>query len=119
MRADDRRAHGAASLHCAVGWAEDAGADAGSGAECWNERDTLARVTRPPELLPAYGWRARIGFLQPGGANPHHPYEFYMLAPDGLSITLISLHSVDDEALESCYRKGRTTVSRAPGKPIW
>ena len=54
-------------------------------------------MSRPPEYLPAYGWRARIGFLQPGGANPHHPHEFYLLAPDGVSITHISLHSVEDE----------------------
>jgi maleate cis-trans isomerase len=54
-------------------------------------------MTAAAALLPAYGWRARIGFLQPGGANPHHPHEFYMMAPDGVSITLLSLHSVDDE----------------------
>jgi maleate cis-trans isomerase len=46
--------------------------------------------------MPAYGWRASIGFLQPGGANPHHPHEFYMMVPDGVAIHLISLHSVDD-----------------------
>jgi maleate isomerase len=57
-------------------------------------------VTQPHELLPAYGWRARIGFLQPGGANPHHPHEFYMMVPDGVSISLISLHSVDDPPTE-------------------
>jgi maleate cis-trans isomerase len=46
--------------------------------------------------LPAYGWRARIGFLQPGGVNPYHPHEFYLMVPDGVSITLLSLHSVED-----------------------
>ena len=53
-------------------------------------------MARPPELAPAYGWRASIGFLQPGGVNPHHPHEFYMIVPDGVAIHLISLHSVDD-----------------------
>ena len=61
-----------------------------------NDRDTLRRVTHPHALLPAYGWRASIGFVQPGGANPHHPHEFYMMVPDGVSMHLISLHSVDD-----------------------
>jgi len=75
-------------------------------------RDTLARVTWPPQLLPAYGWRARIGFLQPGGANPHHPHEFYMLAPDGVSITLISLHSVEDDPMEFLSQASLDTVMR-------
>ncbi len=57
-------------------------------------------MTAPAELLPAYGWRARIGFLQPGGANPHHPHEFYLMVPEGVSITLIPLHSVEDPPTE-------------------
>ena len=77
-----------------------------------NDRDTLPRVTHPHELLPAYGWRASIGFLQPGGANPHHPHEFYMMVPDGVSINLISLHSVDDPPTEFLSQASLDLVMR-------
>jgi maleate isomerase len=77
-----------------------------------NYRDTLPRVTHPHELLPAYGWRAQIGFLQPGGANPHHPHEFYMMVPDGVSINLISLHSVDDPPTEFLSQASLDLVMR-------
>src|SRR5207302_8468004 len=66
----------------------------------------------PPELLPAYGWRASIGFLQPGGANPHHPHEFYMMVPDGVVIHLISLHSVDDPPTEFLSQASLDLVMR-------
>lgn len=65
-----------------------------------DDRGTLRRVTHPHELLPAYAWRASIGFLQPGGANPHHLHEFYMMVPDGVSTNLISLRSIDDQPTE-------------------
>src|SRR5262245_5373803 len=44
----------------------------------------------------AYGWRARIGFLMPAIANQNHPHEFYLMAPEGVSLTLVSLFSLDD-----------------------
>ncbi len=44
----------------------------------------------------AYGWRARIGFLQPGMANPNHPHEFYMIVPEGVTISIAGLRSYDD-----------------------
>jgi len=46
-----------------------------------------------------YGWRARIGIIQPG-FNPHHGHEFYMMVPDGVSMTLCPIHSVEDAPTE-------------------
>ena len=48
----------------------------------------------------AYGWRARIGFLQPRSGNPNHPHEFYLLAPEGVTISIVSLSSYDDPPSE-------------------
>lgn len=72
----------------------------------------MPRVTRPPELLPAYGWRASIGFLQPGGVNPFHPHEFYMMVPGGVAMHLISLHSVDDLPTEFLSQASLDLVMR-------
>jgi maleate isomerase len=69
-------------------------------------------VTGPAELLPAYGWRAAIGFLQPGGANPYHPHEFYLMVPDGVAIHLTSLHSVDDPPTEFLSQASLDLVMR-------
>jgi maleate isomerase len=52
-------------------------------------------MSRPPDPGPMYGWRARIGIIQPG-FNPHHAHEFYMMVPDGVSMSLTPIHSVED-----------------------
>ena len=39
----------------------------------------------------AYGWRARIGLLQPGVVSDTNPFEFYMMAPPGVQMVLTSL----------------------------
>ncbi len=44
----------------------------------------------------SYGWRARIGFIQPSAGNPNHPHEFYLLAPEGVTISLMGLRSLED-----------------------
>jgi maleate isomerase len=44
----------------------------------------------------AYGWRGRIGFLFPAVANQNHPHEFYLMAPEGVALTIVSLVSLDD-----------------------
>jgi maleate isomerase len=44
----------------------------------------------------AYGWRGRIGFLQPAMANPNHPHEFYLIVPEGVTISIASLRSYGD-----------------------
>jgi maleate isomerase len=48
----------------------------------------------------AYGWRARIGFIQPSMANPNHPHEFYLMVPDGVTISIASLRWYEDEPTE-------------------
>ena len=36
----------------------------------------------------AYGWRARIGMLQPTMASDTNPYEFYLMTPAGEQLVL-------------------------------
>jgi maleate isomerase len=38
-----------------------------------------------------YGWRARIGFITPSPGHENNAYEFYLMAPDGVTICLTSL----------------------------
>lgn len=50
----------------------------------------------------AYGWRARIGMLQPTRVSDTNPYEFYLMAPRGVQLVLTSMglpegHHGDDE----------------------
>lgn len=40
----------------------------------------------------AYGWRARIGFVTPSPGHENNGYEFYLMAPDGVTIVMTSLH---------------------------
>ncbi len=47
----------------------------------------------PVESYPGapYGWRARIGLLQPNMVSDNNPYEFYLMAPPGVQMVLTSL----------------------------
>jgi maleate isomerase len=47
-------------------------------------------------LGAAYGWRARIGFLQSSSGIDNHPFEFYLMAPEGVQLVMVSLRSLDD-----------------------
>ncbi len=38
----------------------------------------------------AYGWRARIGLMQPSGVAENNPYEFYLMAPPGVVLVVVS-----------------------------
>src|SRR5436853_1386621 len=38
-----------------------------------------------------YGWRARIGFITPTPGSENNPFEFYLMAPEGVTIVLTSL----------------------------
>jgi maleate cis-trans isomerase len=38
-----------------------------------------------------YGWRARIGFITPTPGAENNPFEFYLMAPEGVTIVLTSL----------------------------
>ncbi len=44
-----------------------------------------------PHPGAAYGWRARIGLLQPTMVSDTNPYEFYLMAPEGVQMVLTSL----------------------------
>ena len=39
----------------------------------------------------AYGWRARIGLVQSGPLAENNPYEFYLMAPPGVTIVITQL----------------------------
>ena len=49
-----------------------------------------------PALGAAYGWRARIGFMQSSSGIDNHPFEFYLIAPEGVQLVMVSLRSLDD-----------------------
>jgi maleate isomerase len=38
-----------------------------------------------------YGWRARFGLLQPTLVSDNNPFEFYLMAPEGVQMVLTSL----------------------------
>ncbi len=54
----------------------------------------------------SYGWRARIGFIIPSPGHENNCYEFYLIAPEGVTICLTSFRVMDltqeqyDSALE-------------------
>src|SRR6478672_2381817 len=39
----------------------------------------------------SYGWRARFGLLQPTLVSDNNPFEFYLMAPEGVQMVLTSL----------------------------
>lgn len=45
-------------------------------------------LSAPPGA--AYGWRARIALMQPSGVAENNPYEFYLMAPEGVVLTVVS-----------------------------
>jgi maleate cis-trans isomerase len=42
-----------------------------------------------------YGWRARIGLLQPSMVSDNNPIEFYLMAPPGVQMVLTSMGIAD------------------------
>lgn len=42
-------------------------------------------------LGASYGWRARVGFITPSPGHENNCHEFYLMAPDGMTIVLTSL----------------------------
>ena len=51
-----------------------------------------------------YGWRARAGFITPSPAHENNSYEFYLVAPEGVTIVMTSLGVVLTD-LENSYGK--------------
>ena len=49
-----------------------------------------------------YGWRARVGFITPSPAHENNSYEFYLVAPEGVTIVMTSLGVVLTD-LENSY----------------
>jgi RsmE family RNA methyltransferase len=45
-----------------------------------------------------YGYRARIGYTSPPAATEVFPYEFYLVAPKGVSLAISTLAIVGPEA---------------------
>ncbi len=56
--------------------------------------------------MSSYGWRARIGVLQPSMVGDNNPYEFYLMAPRGVQLLLTSLGMVerDQRATDAAER---------------
>ena len=60
-----------------------------------------------------YGYRARIGYISPPAATEVFPYEFYMVAPKGVSLVVSTLAIVDmnkeeiDRSYEMSLRAAR------------
>jgi maleate isomerase len=58
-------------------------------------------MIRRPALGAPYGWRARIGFMQSSAGIDNHPFEFYLMAPEGVQLVMISLRGLADQQDES------------------
>jgi maleate cis-trans isomerase len=48
----------------------------------------MGSVALTSEQGAAYGWRARIGFITPSAVVENNAYEFYLMAPRGVTIAL-------------------------------
>ncbi len=42
-------------------------------------------------LGASYGWRARIGLITPSPGHENNAYEFYLMAPEGITVCMTSL----------------------------
>ena len=40
-----------------------------------------------------YSWRARVGMITPSGVHEMNSFEFYLMAPPGVSVAMTSLHT--------------------------
>ncbi len=62
----------------------------------------------------AYGWRARIGLLQPTMVSDTNPYEFYLMAPPGVQLVLTSLgvEGMSQESYDKAIANFETPVKR-------
>jgi maleate cis-trans isomerase len=61
---------------------------------------TVSDVTVPHQPRDIYGWRARIGYTSPPAATEVFPYEFYLVAPPGVSLVVSTLAIVEMDAAE-------------------
>src|ERR1700741_1486657 len=42
-------------------------------------------------LAAPYGWRARVGLITPSPGHENNAYEFYLIAPEGVTVCMTSL----------------------------
>jgi maleate cis-trans isomerase len=70
----------------------------------------------------AYGWRARIGMLQPTQASDTNPFEFYLMAPAGVQLVLTSLGLPEGnhthEEYEAAVEGIETPIRRLLGRGV-
>ena len=50
--------------------------------------------------MPVYGYRARIGYTSPPVVTEVFPYEFYRIAPEGVTLGVTTLAILDVTAEE-------------------
>ena len=68
-----------------------------------------------------YGWRARVGYITPTPAHENNSYEFYLVAPEGVTIVMTSLGVVltdrersYGEAIERLEAATKEIMTRRP-----
>jgi maleate isomerase len=70
----------------------------------------------------AYGWRARIGMLQPTMVSDTNPVEFYLMAPAGVQLVLTSLGLPDGQHSDEDYLRAiagiETPLRRLLGRKV-
>src|SRR5687768_17382271 len=70
----------------------------------------------------AYGWRARIGMLQPTMVSDTNPVEFYLMAPPGVQLVLTSLGLSDGQHSDEDYLRAiagiETPLRRLHGRRV-
>lgn len=70
----------------------------------------------------AYGWRARIGMLQPTMVSDTNPFEFYLMAPPGVQLVLTSLGLPDGRHSDEDYLGAiagiETPIQRLLGRKV-
>jgi maleate isomerase len=68
----------------------------------------------------AYGWRARIGLLQPTVVSDNNPFEFYLMAPPGVQLVLTSLglEETTPENYERALANLETPVRRVVARGV-
>jgi arylmalonate decarboxylase len=63
-----------------------------------------------------YGWRARIGFITPSPGHENNCYEFYLMAPEGVTIVLTSLRVM--ELTQAQYDSALTRLEPAVAEMV-
>src|SRR6266498_4923901 len=64
----------------------------------------------------AYGWRARIGLLQPTLVSDNNPFEFYLMAPPAVQLVLTSLGL--EETTPENYERALAHVETPVGRIV-